>query len=114
MRDSLVNGEAVVDFQDPVLEGSGDVGRDRRELGIHDRTKTAIRQRLIAITGDDMKFANLAARAHLEADIDGPDAEKPHPFIHVIVPPRTDGIGNTFAITTQRCCLGGDGGAAAV
>ena len=61
-----------------------------------------------------MKPADLAARTHFEADVDSPDAEKAHALIHIVVPPGTDGIRDSFAITTQRCCLGGNGGASAV
>ena len=61
-----------------------------------------------------MESANLSAGGDLEADVHCPDAKNPHPLIHIVVPPRSDGIGDTFAIATQRCGLGGNGGSTTV
>lgn len=61
-----------------------------------------------------MESANLAAGGDLEADVHSPDAQNPHPLIHIVVPPRTDGIGDAFSIAAQRRGLGGNGGATTV
>ena len=61
-----------------------------------------------------MKSAYLAGGGYLEANIDVTNAQKPHPFIHIIVPAGTNGIGNGFFIAADRSGFGGDRRAATI
>lgn len=61
-----------------------------------------------------MESADLAAGHDLEADVHCSNAEKTHSLIHIVVPSRADGIGDSFTIATQRCGLSGSGGATAI
>ena len=61
-----------------------------------------------------MKSGHLAATGHLEGNRDGTDAQQAHLFIHIIIPPGADGIGDGFLVATDWGGLGLDGRSASV